>query len=443
MTVTNGSGKSRTGPVWTFTTGSGGPVNQPPTADSQSVTTPGGFGARHHARRDRSRGRCADLLRRQRSRARDAERQRAGADLSARGELQRRRRFTFRVSDGRLNSNIATVSIAVQPVNDPPSATAESYTRSGRRHAHGDGPGRARQRHGHRQRGARGAAGDRSGQRRAGAERQRLVHLHAGGRLLGTGRVHLSRQRRPGGVRCRDGRPDGDAGAAGRHDGSGGHDDRPGGRHGLGQRDGLRQCDRRRRRGRRSVPPQRLADRSRRHGRAIQHRVELDERRQRPLPALRASQGRRRQPATSAAVSVTVNNGAVTGLVAAYSFNEGTGTTLTDGAAGATPARSLARRGPPRQVRGRAVLRRRERLGHNQRHCRARSDDRHDARSLGDTVNAERLADGAPQGTPRRIGVRVYTSGDGTQPSGYVAAPGDVAVTAPAHCQSTPGPTSP
>ena len=38
MTVTNSSGKSRTSPVWSFTTGSGGPVNQPPVALNQSVT---------------------------------------------------------------------------------------------------------------------------------------------------------------------------------------------------------------------------------------------------------------------------------------------------------------------------------------------------------------------------------------------------------------------
>ena len=38
MTVTNSSGKSRTGPVWTFTTGAGGPVNQPPIANGQSVS---------------------------------------------------------------------------------------------------------------------------------------------------------------------------------------------------------------------------------------------------------------------------------------------------------------------------------------------------------------------------------------------------------------------
>ena len=38
MTVTNGTGKSRTGPVWSFTTGTGAPSNDPPIALSQSVS---------------------------------------------------------------------------------------------------------------------------------------------------------------------------------------------------------------------------------------------------------------------------------------------------------------------------------------------------------------------------------------------------------------------
>ena len=40
VTVTNSSGKSRIGPVWTFTTGPGGPANQPPVAENQSVSVP-------------------------------------------------------------------------------------------------------------------------------------------------------------------------------------------------------------------------------------------------------------------------------------------------------------------------------------------------------------------------------------------------------------------
>ena len=47
------------------------------------------------------------------------------------------------------------------------------------------------------------SGGDRSGQRRAGARRQRFVHLHPVGRLFGSGLVYLSRQRRDGTPRPR------------------------------------------------------------------------------------------------------------------------------------------------------------------------------------------------------------------------------------------------
>jgi hypothetical protein len=40
MTVTNGSGRSRVGPLWTFTTGGGGPVNQPPTVATPATASP-------------------------------------------------------------------------------------------------------------------------------------------------------------------------------------------------------------------------------------------------------------------------------------------------------------------------------------------------------------------------------------------------------------------
>ncbi len=41
-TVTNGAGKSRTGPVWRFTTGSSGPVNTPPVANGDAFTVAAG-----------------------------------------------------------------------------------------------------------------------------------------------------------------------------------------------------------------------------------------------------------------------------------------------------------------------------------------------------------------------------------------------------------------
>ncbi len=61
--------------------------------------------------------------------------------------------------------------------------------------------------------------------------------------------------------------------------------------------------------------------------------------------------------ATSATVSVTVNNVAVTGLVAAYSFNEGAGTTLVDRSGTGTHRHDLWRDVVDAgQVRQRAVV---------------------------------------------------------------------------------------
>ena len=78
---------------------------------------------------------------------------------------------------------------------------------------------------------------------------------------------------------------------------------------------------------------------------------------------------------TATAVSVTVNNTGL-GLVAAYGFNEGTGTTLLDRPARGIPAPSPGRRGPRREVWQRADLRRRERLGDRQRRQRPGFHDR-------------------------------------------------------------------
>ena len=128
VTVTNDSGKSQTGPVWRFTTGSGGQINQPPTADSQSVSTPEDSplaitlaandpdgspltyivvtGPTHGTL-----GGSAPLLTYQ------PAANYHGTDA-----------FTFRVSDGLLSSALATISIAIQAVNDPPLGAAEAYT---------------------------------------------------------------------------------------------------------------------------------------------------------------------------------------------------------------------------------------------------------------------------------------------------------------------------
>jgi len=128
MTVTNGSGKTRTGPVWSFTTGAGGSNNQPPTANSQSVSTwedsstlvtlgavdPDGGALTYSVVNGPSHGTLSGSA--------PALMYQPAANYNGADSL------TFRASDGQANSNLATVSITVQAVNDPPSATGESYT---------------------------------------------------------------------------------------------------------------------------------------------------------------------------------------------------------------------------------------------------------------------------------------------------------------------------
>lgn len=131
MTVTNGTGKTRTGPVWTFTTGANGSINQPPAANDQAVSTPEDAAA-------------AILLS-----GTDPENDPLSYSIisgPAHGTLsgsppaityQPHANYhgadsvTFRISDGQSNSNVATVSIAVQPVNDAPVATDESFSIQG------------------------------------------------------------------------------------------------------------------------------------------------------------------------------------------------------------------------------------------------------------------------------------------------------------------------
>lgn len=128
MTVTNSSGRSRTGPVWTFTTGAGGPVNQPPVADSQSVdaieessaaitlsaTDPEGGTLTYTVVSGPSHGTLSGSA--------PALIYQPAANYNGSDS------FTFRASDGLANSNTAAVSIGVQAVNDAPIAVGESYT---------------------------------------------------------------------------------------------------------------------------------------------------------------------------------------------------------------------------------------------------------------------------------------------------------------------------
>jgi VCBS repeat-containing protein len=127
-TVTNAAGGVRTGPVWRFTTGSGGPVNQPPTANSQSVTTnedtsaivtltasdPDGNPLTYTIMSNPAHGTLSGAA--------------PSLIYQPAGNFSGSDAFTFRVNDGQVNSIVATVSITVVPQNDPPAAVGESYS---------------------------------------------------------------------------------------------------------------------------------------------------------------------------------------------------------------------------------------------------------------------------------------------------------------------------
>jgi hypothetical protein len=128
VTVTNGSGRSRTGPLWRFTTGSNGPVNQPPTASGMSVagnedtaipvtlaaSDPEGAALTYTIVAAPGRGTLSGT----------APALTYQPSANANGSDS----FTFRVSDGQATSTTATVSVTVVAVNDAPAAAAESYS---------------------------------------------------------------------------------------------------------------------------------------------------------------------------------------------------------------------------------------------------------------------------------------------------------------------------
>ena len=70
--------------------------------------------------------------------------------------------FTFKVNDGTADSNTATVSITINPVNDAPVATTTATTATARRRSASDAR-RAWQRHRHRERHADRSAGEHHG----------------------------------------------------------------------------------------------------------------------------------------------------------------------------------------------------------------------------------------------------------------------------------------
>ncbi len=108
--------------------------------------------------------------------------------------------FTYQVSDGSLDSNVATVNLLVAPVNDAPVAADDDD-----RHRRG----RVGQRQRDRQRyGRRRRCADRDAPRRAEPwhprlRRRRLLHLHARRRLLRRGQLHLPGQRWQARFQCR------------------------------------------------------------------------------------------------------------------------------------------------------------------------------------------------------------------------------------------------
>jgi len=128
VTVTNASGKSRTGPLWTFTTAPDGTVHRPPVAASQTLTLsedgsaaitlgatdPDGNTLTYSIATNPSHGTLSGTP--------------PSLTYQPAANFNGSDSFTFRANDGRVNSNTATVSIAVQPSNDPPVSTGDSYS---------------------------------------------------------------------------------------------------------------------------------------------------------------------------------------------------------------------------------------------------------------------------------------------------------------------------
>jgi VCBS repeat-containing protein len=99
--------------------------------------------------------------------------------------------FTYHANDGSADSNVATVTITVNGVNDAPVAV--------------DDPGYVTDEEVSLNEAAPGVrAGHGTCERDAHAERRRLVPVHAGCGLRRGGHLHLPRQRRSGGFKCGD-----------------------------------------------------------------------------------------------------------------------------------------------------------------------------------------------------------------------------------------------
>jgi VCBS repeat-containing protein len=103
--------------------------------------------------------------------------------------------FTYRARDAALGSYPVTVTITVNPVNDAPAATADSYgvAEDGTLTVNAANGG-ARQRHGRGRQSAHRGARHRSGQWHGDAEPERLVQLRAERELRRHGQLHIPRQ---------------------------------------------------------------------------------------------------------------------------------------------------------------------------------------------------------------------------------------------------------
>jgi VCBS repeat-containing protein len=127
VTVTNSSGRSRTGPVWRFTTAFDGTINRAPVAQSQNVSAeedgsvsitlgasdPEGNPLTYSIVSDPTHGTLSGTP--------PAVVYMPSANYNGADS------FSFRANDGNLSSNVATITVAVQAMNDPPVAAPESY----------------------------------------------------------------------------------------------------------------------------------------------------------------------------------------------------------------------------------------------------------------------------------------------------------------------------
>jgi hypothetical protein len=128
VTVTNGSGKSRTGPMWRFTTGSGGATNQPPVAESQNVSTPEDTTLAITLSGSDPEGASVNYALVSTPTHGTLTGTAPNLSYQPAANYSGPDAMTFSVSDGVLTSAVATVSIAVQPVNDAPVAGPDAYT---------------------------------------------------------------------------------------------------------------------------------------------------------------------------------------------------------------------------------------------------------------------------------------------------------------------------